>query len=156
VLLDLHSFKSPGVPFAFIGPRDNAGPLEPFAHAAREEALARRLGVGRVVDGWLETYAAGVARRQALAASLPDAQLDLDPRYGIGTTEYMRSVGGWGVTLECGRHDDPAAPEVGYRAILNTLAHLGLIDAPDPAPASDVETLHLCDVVDRWMRAIYS
>jgi predicted deacylase len=150
VLLDLHSFKSPGVPFAFIGPRDNAGPLEPFAHAAREEALARRLGVGRVVDGWLETYAAGVARRQALAASLPDAQLDLDPRYGIGTTEYMRSVGGWGVTLECGRHDDPAAPEVGYRAILNTLAHLGLIDAPDPAPASDVETLHLCDVVDRW------
>jgi hypothetical protein len=60
-----------------------------------------------------------------LAASLPDAQLDLDPRYGIGTTEYMRSVGGWGVTLECGRHDDPAAPEVGYRAILNTLAHSG-------------------------------
>jgi predicted deacylase len=59
VLLDLHSFKSPGVPFAFIGPRDNAGPLEPFAHAAREEALARRLGVGRVVDGWLETYGRG-------------------------------------------------------------------------------------------------
>jgi len=23
------------------------------------------------------------------------ATLDLDPRYGIGTTEYMRSVGGW-------------------------------------------------------------
>ncbi|HEX2542639.1 MAG TPA: succinylglutamate desuccinylase/aspartoacylase family protein [Caldimonas sp.] len=150
VLLDLHSFNSPGVPFAFIGPRDNPGPLEPFGHAAREEALALRLGVGRVVDGWLETYAAGVARRRTLAASLPEAQLDLDPRYGIGTTEYMRSVGGWGMTLECGRHDDPEAPEVGHRAIVNTLAHLGLIDAADPAPAVDVETLHLCDVVDRW------
>ena len=150
VLLDLHSFNSPGVPFAFIGPLDNDGPLEPFSHAAREEALALRLGVGRVVDGWLETYASGVARRQALAASLPDAQLDLDPRYGIGTTEYMRSVGGWAVTLECGRHDDPAAPEVGYRAIVSTLAHLGLIDAPDPERTQQIEMLHLCDVVDRW------
>ncbi len=150
VLLDLHSFNSPGVPFAFIGPRDNNGAIEPFAQAAREEGIALRLGVGRVVDGWLDTYATGVARRQALAASLPEANLDLDPRYGIGTTEYMRSVGGCAVTLECGRHDDPAAPEVGHRAIVNTLAHLGLIDAPDPAPTKAVEALHLCDVVDRW------
>ena len=149
VLLDLHSFKSPGLPFAFIGPRDNAGPLEAFAQAAREEAIALRLGVGRIVDGWLETYATGVARRQALAASLPEANLDLDPRYGIGTTEYMRSVGGCAVTLECGRHDDPAAPEVGRRAIVHTLAHLGLVDAPDP-PMREIEALHLCDVVDRW------
>src|SRR3982750_1235534 len=26
VLLDLHSFRAPGVPFVFIGPRDNGGP----------------------------------------------------------------------------------------------------------------------------------
>ena len=44
VLLDLHSFLSPGRPFVMVGPRDNAGLLEPFAHAAREEALARCLG----------------------------------------------------------------------------------------------------------------
>ncbi|MEO6363802.1 MAG: succinylglutamate desuccinylase/aspartoacylase family protein, partial [Caldimonas sp.] len=94
VLLDLHSFSAPGVPFVFIGPRDNAGEIEPFAQAAREEALAVRLGASRVVDGWLTTYAAGVAHRQRTAASRPDAGLDLDPRYGIGTTEYMRSVGG--------------------------------------------------------------
>jgi predicted deacylase len=148
-LLDLHSFSAPGVPFVFIGPADNAGAVEPFAHAAREEALALRLGVSRAVDGWLDTYAAGVARRRELAARLPDAALDLDPRYGIGTTEYMRSIGGWAVTLECGQHEDRAAPEVAYRAILATLAHLRLIDAPDPAPAPGMETLHLCEVTDR-------
>jgi predicted deacylase len=149
VLLDLHSFRAPGVPFVFIGPRDNAGPLEPFAQAAREEALALRLGVGRVVDGWLATYAAGIARRRELAAAFPDAVLDLDPAYGIGTTEYMRSVGGAAVTLECGQHDDPGAVDIGHAAIVNTLAHLGLIDAADPAPAAQIEALSLCEVVDR-------
>jgi predicted deacylase len=149
VLLDLHSFRAPGVPFVFIGPRDNAGPLEPFARAACEEALALRLGVGRVVDGWLATYAAGIARRHELAAAFPDAVLDLDPAYGIGTTEYMRSVGGAAVTLECGQHEDPNAPDIGHAAIVNTLAHLGLIDAADPAPAPRIEALSLCEVVDR-------
>ena len=149
VLLDLHSFRAPGVPFVFLGPADNAGPVEPFAQAAREEALALRLGVGRAVDGWLATYAAGSERRRALAAERPDAQLDVDPAYGVGTTEYMRSVGGCAVTLECGQHDDPAAPEVAHRAIVRTLAHLGLVDAPDPAPATDMESLHLCEVIDK-------
>src|SRR5574337_1079103 len=63
VLLDLHSFQSPGQPFVMVGPRDNRGTLEPFAHAAEEEALALRLGVARAVDGWLDTYAIGVARK---------------------------------------------------------------------------------------------
>ena len=149
VLLDLHSFRTPGVPFVFVGPRDNAGALEPFARAATEEALALRLGVGRVVDGWLSTYAAGIARRRELAASFPNAALDLDPAYGIGTTEYMRSVGGAAVTLECGQHDDPQAVELADRAIRNTLAHLGLIDAADPAPAPRLEALSLSEVVDK-------
>jgi predicted deacylase len=61
----------------------------------------------------------------------------------------MRSVGGWALTLECGRHDDPAAPEVAYRAIVRTLAHLGLSDASDPAPAPAMETLRLSEVVDK-------
>jgi predicted deacylase len=148
VLLDLHSFTAPGVPFVFMGPVDNAGTIEPFDRAAREEALAQRLGVGRAVDGWLTTYAAGVARRRAHAAKFPEATLDLDPRYGIGTTEYMRSIGGSALTLECGQHEDPAAPDVAYRAIVNTLAHLRLIDAPDPAP-SRMECLSLCQVIDR-------
>jgi len=148
VLLDLHSFRTPGAPFVMVGPPDNRGPLEPFAQAAREEALALRLGVQRAVDGWLSTYAAGAARRAELGRATGLA-LDTDPRYGIGTTEYMRSVGGSALTLECGQHDDPAAPEVAYRAIVRTLAHLGLIDAPDPAPAARVEGLRLCEVVPR-------
>src|SRR6202008_2919561 len=64
------------------------------------------------------------------------------------TTEYMRSIGGSALTLECGQHEDPAAPEVAYRAIVNTLVHLGLTDAPDPPPVR-MESLSLCEVTDR-------
>ena len=99
-LLDLHSFHSGGAPFVMVGPQDNDGRLEPFAHAATEEALARVLGVPRAVDGWLGTYASGVAARaqQAQADGLaPEALPELHPRYGVGTTEYMRTQGGWGL-----------------------------------------------------------
>ena len=61
----------------------------------------------------------------------------------------MRRSGGWGLTLECGQHDDPQSQEVAYRAILNTLAHLRLIDAPDPPAASGVEALRLFQVIDK-------
>jgi len=149
VLLDLHSFHGGGQPFVMVGPRDNAGPLEPFAMAAREEALVRCLGVGRVVDGWLDTYAAGVAnRRRAARAEVRADTLEMDPRYGIGTTEYMRSVGGCALTLECGAHDDPRSVEAAYRAIRNTLAHLGLSGEPPP-PAHRLEALSLVSVVDK-------
>jgi predicted deacylase len=137
VLLDLHSFHSPGQPFVMLGPLDNQGTLEPFAHAADEEALARCVGVSRAVDGWLDTYATGAVRRGGAA------------KYGVGTTEYMRTVGGYGVTLECGRHDDPQAPEVAYRAIRNTLAHLRMVDEPAPQPATGMQMLRLSAVVDR-------
>jgi predicted deacylase len=149
LLLDLHSFQAGGQPFVMVGPPDNTGPLEPTTHAAKEEALARRLGVRRAVDGWLSTYARGVERRQAFAAANPGAPADLDPRYGIGTTEYMRSHGGWALTLECGQHADPAAPQAAYDAIHHTLAHLRLIDAPDPAPMAAMESLHLYEVIDK-------
>jgi succinylglutamate desuccinylase len=103
------------------------------------------------VDGWLSTYARGVERRRAAIGSYSSRaqQLDTNPRYGVGTTEYMRSVGGYALTLECGQHDDPQGPEVAYRAILNTLAHLGLVDAPRPTAAADIEALRIYDVIDR-------
>jgi len=151
VLLDLHSFQAQSQAFAMLGPPDNSGPLEPFAHAAQEQALALRLGVGRVVEGWLGTYAVGVQQR--LARTHPGDRaglLSTDPSYGVGTTEYMRSQGGYAITLECGQHSDPAAPEVAYRAIHNTLAHLRLVDEPDPAPCRDLELLRLDQVVDRF------
>ncbi|MBV6322575.1 succinylglutamate desuccinylase/aspartoacylase domain-containing protein [Duganella violaceipulchra] len=146
VLLDLHSFNAASEPFAMVGPRNNDGPLEPFQHEQQERALARRLGVRRFVDGWLRTYGAGVQRRLR-----DDSQLETVLRYGMGTTEYMRSTGGYALTLECGQHADPQAPEVGYRAIVNTLAFLGLIDAPSPPPIADeaMEALSMVAVYDK-------
>jgi predicted deacylase len=65
VLLDLHSFNGLGEAFTLFGPEDNTDDLEPFAHAADEARLARHLGPKRIVEGWLRTYEAGVARRRA-------------------------------------------------------------------------------------------
>ncbi len=151
VLLDLHSFQAVGRAFVMVGPENNTDALEPFSRADAEVALALRLGVGRFVDGWLSTYARGVARRRAAMGTISsrEQQLDTDPRYGVGTTEYMRSVGGYALTLECGQHDDPNAPEVAYRAIVNTLAHLRQIDAPGPMVITDIEALRIYDVIDK-------
>jgi predicted deacylase len=151
VLLDLHSFHTQGEPMVMMGPLNNSGTLEPFAQADEENRLALLLGVSRFVDGWLDTYAKGVRRRQA---EYPDAQqrqalLNTDVRYGVGTTEYMREQGGYALTLECGQHQDPNARHVGYQAIVNTLVHLGLMAGDAPAPVGPRQCLRLYDVVDR-------
>ncbi|MBA4174960.1 MAG: succinylglutamate desuccinylase [Leptothrix sp. (in: Bacteria)] len=147
VLLDLHSFRSPGAPFVMRGPADNRDALEPFAHAAAEARLAAHVGVQRVVEGWMAAFAEGVARRKA--RGLTPGAVHEDPSYGVGTTEYMRSQGGYGVTLECGQHDDPAGPDVAYFAIRQTLALLGLADITLVPPARPFECLALAEVVDR-------
>lgn len=147
-LLDLHSFQGGGEAFVMIGPEDNTGTLEPFARAAEETRLARHLGVRRIVDGWLPVYETGVARRRARVPGIGNA-LDLDPNYGVGTTEYMRSRGGYAMTLECGQHVDPQAPEVAYHAIRQALALLGLAAIALDPPRTDHERLRLVDVVDR-------
>lgn len=150
-LLDLHSFRSPGQPFALRGPANNAGALEPFAREVEESALVAHLGVQRVVEGWMPAYAQGVERRRARLAAQGEAQAAAieDPAYGIGTTEYLRSQGGYAVTLECGQHDDPGAPEVGWRAIRQAIALLGLADLPLAPPQPPFECLRLATVVDR-------
>lgn len=142
VLLDLHSFHTPGIPFALIGPRNNRGDLQPFSKADAEEALALRLGVKRFVEGWLETYAKGVKDRQARGAA---ASVD----YGVGTTETMRARGGIAITLECGEHEDEQAPQVAYDAIRLTLAHLGMVAEAAPSPTNEPEVIRLCQVIDR-------
>jgi predicted deacylase len=148
VLLDLHSFNAKnGEPFVMVGPANNDGPLEPFKHCAQERALARRLGVRRFVTGWMAAYGGGVQRRSRGNA----AELETVLRYGVGTTEYMRSTGGYALTLECGQHEDPTAPEVAYRAILNTLAFLKIVDAPEPTPVpfEEMEALAMVVVHDK-------
>ena len=150
-LLDLHSFRSPGRPFVLRGPADNQGTLEPFAREVEERALTAHLGVNRVVEGWMDSYAGGVARRRQRAldaGAALDAVRD-DLTYGVGTTEYMRTQGGYAVTLECGQHDDPQAPEVAYHAIRQTLALLGLAELPLHASAAPFECLRLASVIDR-------
>jgi hypothetical protein len=79
----------------------------------------------------------------------PPIPLAADAIYGVGTTEYMRSQGGYAITLECGQHEDPASPEVAYRAIRNTLAFLGHTGEPAPAPVEQYEALRLHEVIDR-------
>lgn len=147
VLLDLHSFHTPGEPFIMLGPPDNAGTLEPFRHAAPEEKLAAHLGPRQVVEGWMDAYARGVRRRQQSQAVLAANLLAVD--YGVGTSEYMRSRGGYGVTLECGQHDDPAAVGVAYHAIRQTLALLGLVPSALASARTDFQVVRLVDVVDR-------
>lgn len=152
VLLDLHSFQGQGQPFAMLGPRNNSGELEPFAHELAEARLAACVGTGRIVEGWLSTYALGLQRRAARTGDgTRRATLQQDPHYGIGTTEYMRSQGGYGITLECGQHEDPAAPEFAYRAILRTLVLLGMVEpgVVAPRPAEPPELLQLYEVIDR-------
>jgi predicted deacylase len=143
VLLDLHSFQSAGEAFSMIGPRDNSGTLEPFSRATEEGRLALHIGTPRVVEGWLDIYAAGLAQR-AGGAPADDAAL----AFGWGTNEYMRSRGGYGVTLECGQHDDPAAPDVAHAAIHSALCLLGMV-AGEPVVPPQPALLRLVSVTDR-------
>jgi uncharacterized protein len=155
VLLDLHSFQSGDRPFAMLGPQDNQDGLERFAHQTLEQNVALSVGVTRYVDGWLSTYDSGVKRRVAeLATSRQSSDaranlLNTDSKYGVGTTEYMRSQGGCAVTLECGQHTAVSAPQVATQAILNVMAELELIDAAKPNKPSRPEVLSLYEVVDK-------
>ena len=152
VLLDLHSFHTGGSPFVMVGPQNNRGTLEPFSQANEEMQLALHTGAPRIVEGWLDTYSRGVQRRAAAPASAASARsqtLVTNPNYGVGTTEYMRSRGGYGVTLECGQHDDPQAIQVARHAILQTLALLGMTSLPLAPATTEPEILRLVDVADR-------
>lgn len=151
-LLDLHSFHTGGAPFVMIGPQNNRGELEPFARAEEEMLLALHTGPHRIVEGWLETYARGVQRRAAAPATEGSSRaqsLVTDPNYGVGTTEYMRSRGGYAVTLECGQHDDAQAVKVARHAISQTLALLGISSLPLAPVQAEREILRLVDVTDR-------
>jgi uncharacterized protein len=147
VLLDLHSFHTPGHPFIMVGPTNNTGTLQPFQRSKEEERLVAHLGPRQLVEGWMDVYARGVQRRQQAQVSAAPGLLNTG--YGIGTSEYMRSRGGYGVTLECGQHDDLEAVGVAYRAIRQTLALLGLASLPLNPPSSDFQMLRLVDVLDR-------
>ena len=53
------------------------------------------------------------------------------------------------MTLECGQHNDPLAVDVGRTAVLNSLSHLGLVSGARPERVRPIQTLQLCEVVDK-------
>ncbi|MCB8820542.1 L,D-transpeptidase family protein [Microvirga rosea] len=140
VLLDIHSFRGEGESFVFAGPLDNSGAIEPFRYAKPEGEFAVRLGTQTVIHGWLGVYDQFLKKRANLGLTNPSSA------EGVGSTEYMRFAGGYGVTLECGSHDDPASVEVGYSAILNALSHLQIIDAPPPQVSAQ-NAIQIIDVL---------
>ncbi len=127
VLIDLHSFSSEGEAFALFGPKDNNGKLESFEHEAKESKLAKSLGLPLLVYGWLPAHEKAIEQKRAAGVTN-----GLSSVHGIGTTEYMRFAGGYGVTVECGQHLDPNGPQVGYDVVINGMAALGMIDAALP------------------------
>ena len=104
VLLDLHSYASPGGPFIFLGGAD-----------AAETSFAYSLGVNDFVSGWSEAFANQEDSEKGRLES-------------IGTTEYVRDKGGISVTLECGQHNNDNNADIGAQAIVMALQHLQLVD----------------------------
>ena len=93
ILLDLHSFHTPGLPMVMMGPENNSGRLEAFKFAEQEKCPGGALRVNRFVDGWLDTYAKGVERRQQLNIHPQDRQhlLNTDVRYGVALPNICAS-----------------------------------------------------------------
>lgn len=104
VLLDIHSYHVGGPAFIFIDPAD-----------AANIAFASSLGSDTVISNFADAIAK-TGRSSGDAAA-----------WSIGTTEYARMFGAMSVTLECGQHLAPEAPEIAYQAILGALRHLGMI-----------------------------
>jgi uncharacterized protein len=131
VLLDIHSYTAGGAPFALRGP-DNSGKRE------LEEALVKATGTEIMFHDFAGAYkASGQA---------------YDPVAATGTTEYARRYGAYGITLECGQHDDPASADHAERAIYGVLLHFGMIDAvqvPEhlrPTPPKKLQSLRMAYV----------
>ncbi len=105
VVLDLHSTHCVGdVPFAFCDYPDEYN-----------RKLIDALAVDFVLEGWPEIY----GRQEAIQ--------------DFSTEQCAHAYGNTATTLECGYHKDPAAIELAYQAIINTLAVFEMIDLPRPA-----------------------
>lgn len=112
VVLDLHSYTSPGGPFIFLSEGESA-----------ERDFALSLGVSDFAYGWQQAYD---------APALDAAAAEQAQRESTGTTEYARQQGAIAVTLECGQHLNADADSIGLSGIKNALAYLGMLG--DEAP----------------------
>jgi predicted deacylase len=131
VLLDLHSFRAEGPPFVFLGPNNNIGEVEPFSLSDKEERYAEHLGLSICVHGWLTAYDQFVKKQHLFLDNLCQRTVVSEKaslQLGVGVAENFRRLGGYGVTVECGNHNDQTAPDVAYSSIKNALGYLGIID----------------------------
>jgi predicted deacylase len=106
VLLDLHSYHRGGAPFAII---NEAAP--------RYTQYAASLNSSWIISGWTKAYLASAPKN-----------FERSPTEHIGTTECAYYKGALDVTLECGQHLDPLAPNVAYEGIVRALGHLGMAE----------------------------
>ena len=114
VLLDLHSYHSPGEAFCFLG-----------TSSQKELEFCRSLGIQRFVYGWADAFGKDASN---------------DPKHSMGTTEYVRSKGGIASTVECGQHENPHNVQIGINAILNALKFCDISEQA-PAPSDPQEQL---------------
>ncbi len=137
VLIDLHSFGSEGPAFALFGPDAPGSDLEPYVRPREERQLIRALGLPFAVQGWMPAHLKALTR-QGRASEIGHA---------IGTTEFMRFVGGAAITVECGSHKDTASAVVAYEVIARGLAALGLIMAEAGPPPAPPQILQIGDAI---------
>jgi len=107
VLLDLHSYMSPGGPFVFLGTSSTA-----------EIDYGRHLGIDQIVYGWTEAF----------------GKTTQDPRKNMGTTEFARANGAIAATVETGQHDNVDGPTIAYRTAIAALSYFGMINSPALVP----------------------
>ncbi len=106
VLLDIHSYHVGGDPFIFIE--------HPYG---KEVPYAKSLGIEHMVYGFQNSYI-------NTDCIVSDKKL----KEGMGTTEYTREFGGFGITLECGQHKDPNSIVVAEESIMKTFKYFNMID----------------------------
>jgi len=117
-LLDIHSYTIGGDPF-----------ISYDGHTPEEREFAKAIGAPILITGWGEVYE---KMGKGRATSTEEA---------TGGPQYARRFGAAAVTLECGQHKDPKAPDIAYQGILNALRHFEMLaeDAggkgkPPPSP----------------------
>ena len=137
VLIDLHSFSAEGPAFALFGPHSAGGELEPHVRPDIEQGLIEALDLPFAVYGWMPAH----------RKSLEQQGRSEEVGFAVGTTEYMRFMGGAAITVECGRHKDPKAPEVAYDVIARGLVQLGLIEDAALQPITPPAVLEIGDAI---------
>lgn len=135
ILLDIHTHGHGDGQFLFLGPDRNSGAVEPFDKAHLEYQFAASLNVDVCIYGWLSAYAKFVERqRHLIDSSRISVAHPASLGVGVGTLETFRSLGGYGVTIECGPHLSEASGEVAFEAIKRAIGYAGLSGAPKDPP----------------------